>query len=197
MAEIFKDLLRFCKILTDLHGWDSYQILEDLWWDLFKIFTRVKQVYKIFSEKTCEVQKTASVPSKNPESVSSNDFDFLADFNEYEVVNDSCNERVIDGEIDLEIHEYAKELRNINEKIEEMKSSTNYWLQNQSKFRKLSELYFLLNSIPASSAYIERFFSISGIVCDQKRMTMEDDLIIHRSMLKAKMKFLDILASIN
>jgi hypothetical protein len=74
---------------------------------------------------------------------------------------------------------------------------TNYWLQNQSKFRKLSELYFLLNSIPASSAYIERFFSISGIVCDQKRMTMEDDLIIHRSMLKAKMKFLDILASIN
>ena len=122
-----------------------------------------------------------------------NDFDFLADFNEYEVVNDSSNERVIDGEIDLEIHEYAKELRNINE----MKSSTNYWLQNQSKFRKLSELYFLLNSIPASSAYIERFFSISGIVCDQKRMTMEDDLIIHISMLKAKMKFLDILASIN
>jgi hypothetical protein len=78
-----------------------------------------------------------------------------------------------------------------------MKSSTNYWLQNQSKFRKLSELYFLLNSIPASSAYIERFFSISGIVCDQKRMTMEDDLIIHRSMLKAKMKVLDILESIN
>ncbi len=84
-------------------------------------------------KKTCEVQKTASVPSKNPKSVSSNDFDFLADFNEYEVVNDSCNERVIDGEIDLEIHEYAKELRNINEQIEEMKSSTNYWLQNQSK----------------------------------------------------------------
>ena len=160
-------------------------------------FDSVKQVYKIFVKKTCEVQKNASVPSKNPKSVSSNDFDFLADFNEYEVVNDSCNERVIDGEIDLEIHEYAKELRNINEKIEEMKSSTNYWLQNQSKFRKLSELYFLLNSIPASSAYIERFFSISGIVCDQKRMTMEDDLIIHRSMLKANMKFLDILASIN
>jgi len=148
-------------------------------------FDSVKQVYKIFVKNTCEVQKTASVPSNNPKSVSSNDFDFLADFNEYEVVTDSCNERVVDGEIDLEIHEYAKELRNINDKIEEMKSSTNYWLQNQSKFRKLSELYFLLNSIPASSAYIERFFSISGIVCDQKRMTMEDDLIIHRSILKA------------
>jgi len=36
MAEIFKDLLRFCKILTDLHGWDSYQILEDLGQDFCK-----------------------------------------------------------------------------------------------------------------------------------------------------------------
>ncbi len=49
----------------------------------------------------------------------------------------------------------------------------------------------------ASSAYIERFFCISGIIYDQKRMMMEDDLIIHRSILKANMKFLDVLASFN
>lgn len=51
-------------------------------------------------------------------------------------------------------------------------------------------------SIPASSAYIERFFSVSGVVCANTRsFIMKDDLIIMRSMLKANYKILFELAS--
>jgi len=52
---------------------------------------------------------------------------------------------------------------------------------------KLRELFLLLSNIPSTSAYIERFFSITGLVCDKRRLQMSDDLIERRSMLKVNM----------
>jgi len=54
----------------------------------------------------------------------------------------------------------------------------------------LYELQLLLLNIPASSSFIERFFSISGIVCDVKRLNMKEDLIIMHSLMKANMNIL-------
>ena len=55
----------------------------------------------------------------------------------------------------------------------------------------LFDLQLILLNIWASSAFIERFFSISGIICDIKRANMEEDLIRMRSMLKANMPILN------
>ena len=55
---------------------------------------------------------------------------------------------------------------------------------------KLFDLQNILLKIPASSSFIERFFSIAGIVCDIKRLNMTDELIIERSMMKAHIEIL-------
>lgn len=48
----------------------------------------------------------------------------------------------------------------------------------------------ILLNIKSSSAIIERFFSICGIVNDKRRQNMSDELLITRSLLKANMSTL-------
>ena len=61
----------------------------------------------------------------------------------------------------------------------------------QKDISNLFDLQLILLNIWASSAFIERFFSVSGIICDIKRANMEEDLIRMRSMLKANMPILN------
>ena len=64
----------------------------------------------------------------------------------------------------------------------------------QKDIHNLFDLQLILLNIWASSAFIERFFSVSGIICDIKRANMEEDLIRMRSMLiliKANMPILN------
>ena len=61
----------------------------------------------------------------------------------------------------------------------------------QKDIPNLFDLQLILLNIWASSAFIERFFSVSGIICDIKRANMEEDLIRMRSMLKANMPILN------
>jgi len=56
---------------------------------------------------------------------------------------------------------------------------------------KLFDLFLKLSNIPSTSTGVERFFSISGLVCDKRRLTMREDLIEYRSMIKANMYTLD------
>ena len=46
-------------------------------------------------------------------------------------------------------------------------------------------------NIPSSSASIERFFSICGVICTQRRGNMDPDTIIKRSMLKVNVTLLE------
>lgn len=52
---------------------------------------------------------------------------------------------------------------------------------------KLFELAQILLCIPASSAFIERFFSISGAVCKVRAGNTAPDLICTRSFLKSNL----------
>ena len=61
---------------------------------------------------------------------------------------------------------------------------------------KLFDLQIILLNIPASSSFIERFFSISGIVCDSRRLNMNDELIVMISLMKANMSILNELQEI-
>ena len=71
-------------------------------------------------------------------------------------------------------------------------NSAEFWkTEYQSEMPKLAELYFILNNIPSTSASIERFFSIAGIVNDKRRLRMRNDLITQRTMIKANMEVLE------
>lgn len=70
-------------------------------------------------------------------------------------------------------------------------STKNFWLRYSPKMPILSQLAKILINIPASSAFIERFFSVCGIICKEKAANMDDDLIIDRSLLKANLEILN------
>lgn len=63
-------------------------------------------------------------------------------------------------------------------------------IQKDCLFRKKTALK--LSCIPASSAFIERFFSLCGIVTsNNKARNLNAETIINRSMLKANMDLLN------
>ena len=68
-------------------------------------------------------------------------------------------------------------------------SDTNeFWLQHKINLPILYKFAVKILSTPGTSAYIERFFSVSGIVCTNNSFNMNDDLIFMRSMLKANFR---------
>ena len=70
-------------------------------------------------------------------------------------------------------------------------STKQFWQKNQMRFPHLSKLVRVLLNIPSSSAFIERFFNICGVICKKRSMQMKDDLIINRCLLKANMAILN------
>jgi hypothetical protein len=77
------------------------------------------------------------------------------------------------------------------------KKTSDVWKKYKNKMPILYQLKQVLLNIPATSSFIERFFSISGIVCDIRRLNMTDDLIIMRSLMKANMHILKDLNQIS
>ena len=95
-------------------------------------------------------------------------------------------------EIENEINDFRKIiLEEIFKK--DSSSSTQFSRKHSIRFPLISKLALLLLTIQSSSAFIERFYSICGVVCKPKASNMKDDLIIKRSMLKVNMKILDSL----
>ena len=70
-------------------------------------------------------------------------------------------------------------------------SKKNFWEKFTKDLPKLTILYVKINSLPATSAFIERFFSLTGLVCEKRRMRMTEDLIEKRAILKANMTTLE------
>lgn len=70
------------------------------------------------------------------------------------------------------------------------KSSASFWLEYKSKLPTLYDLALKLLVIPASSAYIERFFSVSGVCIDKRRGNMDSEMLCMRSLLKANLNLL-------
>jgi hypothetical protein len=77
--------------------------------------------------------------------------------------------------------------------LEQEFSTKQFWKKHKNQLPNLFNLASLLLGIPPSSAFIERYFSISGIVCN-RRLSMNDDLVIERSLLKANVKILEELS---
>ena len=96
----------------------------------------------------------------------------------------------INKELEKEILIFSEILADI-EKLKTFDSTSDFWKQNKSKIPKLYDLSKILLNISASSAFIERYFSICGFVCDRRRLNMNDELIIMRCMLKVNLAILE------
>ena len=72
-----------------------------------------------------------------------------------------------------------------------MQSTRSFWKKSAVLFPNLTKAALILYNIPASSAFIERFFSICGITCRKNAGNMGAKMIISRSMLKANLNLLD------
>ena len=70
-----------------------------------------------------------------------------------------------------------------------------FWQKNALQLPNLYEIALVLLNVQASSAFIERFFSICGVVCSRRATNMKPDLIIKRSMLKSNIHILNHLNS--
>ncbi len=66
-------------------------------------------------------------------------------------------------------------------------STRRFWLKYQWQLPHYFRLTKKLLNIQASTAFVERFFSICGIICSSKNTNMNDKTIIMRSVLKANM----------
>ncbi len=72
----------------------------------------------------------------------------------------------------------------------EFDSPKGFWLKHKSSLPNLYNLALKLLSIPATSAYIERFFSITGQINNKQANQMSPELLEIRSMLKANLNLL-------
>ena len=67
-----------------------------------------------------------------------------------------------------------------------VRSAKDFWFSNHNEFRKLADLALHLPAILSSTAFIERFYSICGILGDDFP-NMSDELFETRAMMKANL----------
>ena len=91
-------------------------------------------------------------------------------------------------------HETVKYIKLVDCESFKCSSTHTFWKENIKEFPLLSELALILLNIPASSAFIERFYSICGNVCKPRAGNMTPKLIIERSFLKSNIHILDSLS---
>ena len=70
------------------------------------------------------------------------------------------------------------------------KRTSMFWIEKRNEFPLLYKLNLILSSIPASSAFIERFFSVTGLYSNKRSRNMKCETLITRSLLKANSKYI-------
>ena len=93
----------------------------------------------------------------------------------------------VNDEIDIE-----KELKYFRECLNKtdpsrLVNTIIFWDKHKEHMPKLHHLTTILSNIPATSASLERYFSITGLICDKRRMRMTAKCIIMRCMIKVNL----------
>jgi hypothetical protein len=94
-------------------------------------------------------------------------------------------EAILKNNLTKEISEFAQILQD-SKLLSKIKSSKKFWSQNEEKFPYMSKL-FALTSINSSSAFIERFFSICGIINTDRNQNMKHELFEIYAMLNSNL----------
>ena len=67
--------------------------------------------------------------------------------------------------------------------LENCENSPEFWNDNATKFPCFYKTSLILCSINSSSTFIERFFSICGVIKDSRRGNMDEELFYIRALL--------------
>ena len=127
--------------------------------------------------------------------------------NEQEEANeDSDSDSLLGYLIDQEYEQEAiptQELQRIEARLEATKlarriekgeyngkSTGQFWLKHAIELPRLKSLCLHLSNIPSSSSYIERFFSLCGSICSQRRANMSAEQIVGRAIIKTNMNLI-------
>lgn len=140
---------------------------------------------------TVQLTDTSARTPRSAASTASDNWFFSADTEELLATDNTEQSRLAsNNQVDSEISKLKALLGNASY-INAVHSSHKFWRDHGHEMPKLKKLFSILLNIPASSAFIERFFSIAGCVCDVKRGRMDPDLVRCRSLLKTNIKFLN------
>ena len=91
----------------------------------------------------------------------------------------------------IEVQLEATKLARLIEKGEyNGKSTGEFWLKHAIELPHLKTLCLHLSNIPSSSSYIERFFSLCGSICSQRRANMSAEKIVSRAIIKTNMNLI-------
>jgi len=156
------------------------------------ILPAYKEFFKFQKQIVSNVESTAPESAKSTSSnqfFSSNHGGLFYD-SETERPSDEvqCEEQQLESEINAEIKIYNDFIK-FNKNVDGVSSSKEFWL-SRNDLPRLRQLFVILENIGASSAPLERFFSITGIINSARMQNMNDDLLINKSLLKANIKIL-------
>jgi hypothetical protein len=75
--------------------------------------------------------------------------------------------------------------------LKSIKQASKFWKTHSKLFPNISHVALIIKNIASNSSFLERFFSLSGGVCDEQAGNIDDELIINRSLLKTNLKLLE------
>ena len=75
--------------------------------------------------------------------------------------------------------------------VNKTEASSVFWLRHAGQMPILSKLFILLSGISSSSAFVERLFSICGIIANKRNQNSKEDLFEMRAMLATNMELLE------
>lgn len=94
--------------------------------------------------------------------------------------------------VKLSLHsEITKFIQMVELNAIQNQSTITFWIKNCLEMPYLKKLALILFNIPSSSAYIERHFSLSGAICEQRRGNMTAELVSIKCLLKANLNILN------
>lgn len=92
----------------------------------------------------------------------------------------------LDGELRAEVDLFNEHLRNTK-----FTSTSEFWKKYKNEMPHLFNLALRLLTIPATSAFLERFFSYAGIYCNNRTPNLSDETLINRSLIRSNMCLLE------
>ena len=99
-------------------------------------------------------------------------------------INDEVTASSVYLQLEDEKNKYINLLRETEYNKKQL-SLAEFWVQYRSRLPLLNDLALHLLVIPASSAYIERFFSISGLINAKRSGNMSSETLRMKALLKA------------
>ena len=167
--------------VTNLNTW----VHKDFMRDFFnKGFESLSKVYlKLVKQPT--VEKINKPPTPTPAIIDSDCSSYVDELFE----DDEQNKELIKEKeanlryqiVQLEIDKLRKIL--LENKYQIKESNTQFWRNHERLLPELYKLATILLNIQSSSAFVERFFSICGIICKKRASNMKNELIHDESKL--------------